>query len=123
MSTKRTELDRQIEYQRQITDEVKGIFAHAVRAHLTHAAILAEVETRIWEHHLTPKLRNHVRSHISGYVYACFDMMYMHLFWGTAWNEEVLPLSWDNLPEECKQALREDKLRGAHYYIGTQCQY
>jgi len=56
--------------------EIRYIFSSAKKNHTKHSAINDSLKSRIYDSAKYKTLPNYIKSEISGYIYANFDMMY-----------------------------------------------
>lgn len=98
--------------------EVKYIFTSAKKHHTSHAQIIDNIKSRIYEQSKYETLPNYMQSEIHGYIHANFDNMYDVLTWAH-WYDGKFVGSKLNYDSNFDQSL----VKSYHVYIGSQDKY
>ena len=117
--TKNTTWKQKLYSKSWLIGEIKYIFSSAKKNHTNHTDILNRIKERVYNNAKYKTLPNYMRSSISGYIEANFDIMYSYLEWVHWYNGKFvgkdLPYN-DNFKQEL---INESN----HVYINTQKRY
>ena len=72
---------QKLESVNHLKSEIKTIFKNAKKHHYTHSYILELLKESVYESARYKTLQNYVKSEISGYISANFDIMKDHIEW------------------------------------------
>jgi hypothetical protein len=95
---------------------ISSIYAQASIYHLSADTILAKMAQGVWQDARYNRLPQYRRSYLLGWYDAIYErFMRDHIMGGYVWDGKVyLVPCWDKFPEECRQAIRDNK--------GPECQ-
>jgi len=103
---------------KSLKGQVKSIFNMAKKHHIKHSKIIEDLNLMVYTKSKYKTLPMYMRSEISGYIDAHYDMMYEHLEFGYIYDGKfILNLTYD---ENFNQNLIE---YSGHYYKGSQDSY
>lgn len=109
-------------HQRRLMRAMASVYASAVYSRPTHRDLTATVVQRVWEDPALKRCPSWVHHGLLVYREMLSELLWSNLRWGFEGSDGIIRPSFLDLSAEDQQAVREDRLKGAHYWLITERQ-